>query len=120
MLNKTIIFSLLLFLGSSINTFSQNKQYDVLPKFGKDTSIDFPKYVFSKIDQNKYPQKGTIFLDVQFDNKGKIIDVKTKRGLDKILDEEVKRVLLEMPRWNPAKLNKKAVSVTIVVPIAFK
>ena len=42
------------------------------------------------------------------------------RGVDKLLEQEAKRIIESMPKLIPAKQNGKPIAVTIAYPIFFK
>lgn len=85
---------------------------------------NFYKYIAKNI---KYPKQarrqgveGKVFLRFVVDKKGKITDVEVTKSLGFGLDEEAKRVLMESPKWTPARQRGKVVKVRMNIPIMFK
>jgi TonB family protein len=75
----------------------------------------------------KYPKKarkdgveGTIYVGFIVEANGKISNVALKRGVHPLLNEEAIKVVSEMPKWKPGKINDKFVRVAYTVPIKFK
>jgi TonB family protein len=87
--------------------------FDALAKF----IVDTLKYPQSAIDDSV---SGRVFTKFTVDPNGKVKDVKTLRGLRADLDSACVWVISIMPDWKkPGKLNGKAVSVSMVLPIRF-
>ena len=80
------------------------------------------------LSQNlKYPQaamkanaEGTVFVNFILTKEGDITDVKILKGIGFGADEEAIRVMNQMPRWNPARQDGKAVNVRYNLPIRFE
>ena len=75
----------------------------------------------------KYPDSavrngisGTVIAEFIVDEKGKVRDVQVVRGLDDEIDAQVVKVISASPKWKPAILQDKPVSVKISVPVEFK
>lgn len=64
--------------------------------------------------------QGKVWLSFVVDKEGMIKDVKILRGIGAGCDEEAKRVVSKMPRWNPGKMNGRNVMVKCNLPINFK
>ncbi len=111
-----LLILLISFLG--IGFCVQAKSENTPSKFKGNTNIEFPKYIFSKIDKSKYQKTRTFFLELTTNEKGKIIDVKLKNGQ---LDEakEIINIVRKMPKWSPAKNNGKKIISTFIVPLSF-
>ena len=78
-------------------------------------------------DNIKYPViaqengiQGYVGAVYNIDPKGKVSFVRMEKGVDPSLDNEVKRVIEEMPDWTPAKLNGEAVRMTRNIPVVFR
>ncbi|HYG38568.1 MAG TPA: energy transducer TonB [Cytophagales bacterium] len=74
----------------------------------------------------KYPEiarktavEGTVVVEFVVSEKGKISNIRVKKGLSKELNVEAKRLVKEMPPWNPALLNNKPVKSKFTIPIKF-
>ena len=75
----------------------------------------------------KYPDsavrngiEGRVVAEFVVDSKGKVMDVVIIKGVDEELDAQVVKVIKASPKWKPAKLNGKEVSVKVSVPVEFK
>jgi len=74
----------------------------------------------------KYPQqaretgtKGRVMLTFVVERDGSITDIKVLRDIGSGCGEEAKRVVKEMPKWQPAKQRGKAVRQQFVLPVTF-
>ncbi|HHT03134.1 MAG TPA: TonB family protein [Bacteroidales bacterium] len=74
----------------------------------------------------KYPQqaketgtKGRVMLTFVVERDGSITDIKVLRDIGSGCGEEAKRVVKEMPKWQPAKQRGKAVRQQFVLPVSF-
>ncbi len=75
----------------------------------------------------KYPDSavrngvsGTVVAEFVVDAKGKVRDVRIVKGVDDEIDAQVVKVISASPKWKPAILADKPVSVKISVPVEFK
>lgn len=64
--------------------------------------------------------QGKVIIEFWVMPDGSIDDAKVKEGVDPDLDEEALRVVRELPRFNPAQLNGKAVKSRFTLPIVFR
>ena len=78
-------------------------------------------------DNIKYPAiaeengiQGRVVCTFIVERDGSVTDVQIARSIDPSLDKEAVRVLKKMPKWNPGKLNGKAVRVKYTVPVTFR
>ena len=80
-------------------------------------------------DNLKYPLsakengiEGKCYLKFVIWKTGEISNVKVVRGVTgcKECDEEAKRLVMAMPKWNPGKSNGKSVDSYFTLPIVFK
>ena len=51
---------------------------------------------------------------------GDVKEVQVLQGVHPVLDAEAVRVISSSPKWEPALLDGKAVSLTLVTPVIFK
>jgi periplasmic protein TonB len=51
---------------------------------------------------------------------GKVIDKKIKNSLRQDIDKECMAMLNKMPRWEPAKLDERTISVQLTLPLVFR
>ena len=75
----------------------------------------------------KYPENavrngisGKVVVQFVVDSKGKVKDVEIVKGVDEELDAQVVKVISASPKWKPAQIKGRTVSVKISVPVEFK
>lgn len=75
----------------------------------------------------KYPESavrngisGRVIAEFVVDSNGKVKDVQIVKGLDDEIDANVIKVISASPKWKPAKIGGREVSVRISIPIEFK
>lgn len=75
----------------------------------------------------KYPESairngigGRVIAEFVVDKAGKVKDVEIVRGVDDELDAQVVKVIQASPKWKPAQVGGKNVSVRVSVPVEFK
>jgi TonB family protein len=78
------------------------------------------KNLFYPIRSKKIGVQGTVYIQIVINQVGKIIEPKIIRGVEKDLDCEAIRLVLNSPAWIPGKQNGKEVKVAIIIPIEFK
>lgn len=78
-------------------------------------------------DYIKYPDsairngiEGRVIAEFIVGSDGKVRDVEIVRGLDDEIDAQVVKVIMASPKWKPAILRGKEVSVRVSVPVEFK
>ncbi len=64
--------------------------------------------------------QGTVSVSFNVSKSGKVSGVKIYKGIGGGCDEEVKRVVKLMPRWNPGTQDGKPVKVRFVMSVNFK
>jgi protein TonB len=74
----------------------------------------------------KYPREaiqskihGKVYVNFVVDELGDVTNIKVIKGASKVLDEEAIRVINLMPKWEPGRMEGKAVKVSYTVPINF-
>ena len=79
--------------------------------------------IYSKI---KYPKgakeekvEGTVIVKFTIDENGDVVKPEITRSLGSGCDEEVLRVVGEMPKWVPGKKDGKPVAVELTLPVKF-
>jgi TonB family protein len=65
-------------------------------------------------------EQGRVFLQFVIEKDGSITNVKVDRGVSVDLDNEAKRVLQRMPKWNPGQVNGRNVRSRCRIPINFR
>ena len=72
-------------------------------------------------DALKYHVEGTVFAEVYLDSLGNVTAVEIPgTHLGGGLEEETVSVLMESPRWHPAKENGQMVKSKVTVPVTYK
>lgn len=74
----------------------------------------------------KYPREaiqskihGKVYVNFVVDELGDVTNIKVIKGASKVLDDEAIRVIKLMPKWEPGRMEGKAVKVSYTVPINF-
>ena len=77
-------------------------------------------------DNLRYPKalkkekiKGQVIVKVLIDPTGTVSKVEIVKSLHPLIDEEVIRVIMGSPKWQPATQNSKSVQMTFTQPISF-
>lgn len=137
LLRLKIVLSVCLLVG--FLGFSQDKEgniylsVDVRPKHGKCDESAKPEActteqifkfiqseIFYPIDSRRNKIEGTVEIEFVINKRGKVRKVKVLHGVNEELDEEAKRVIKKLPRFEPAKKDGKAVAFYYVIPITFQ
>ena len=80
-----------------------------------ETTLAYPK------STKKNKVEGKTIVGFVIDEKGEVLDIEIKRSSGyQVLDEEAKRIISSMPKWEPGRQQGKAVSVKYVLPITFR
>lgn len=101
---------------------SNAKAADEMPSFPGGMN-KFYEYLSKSI---KYPEsaakkkiEGKVFVSYVVEADGQLSNVKVVRGVDAALDAEAVRVVEGSPKWNPGKIDNKAVRTEFNIPINF-
>ncbi len=96
-------------------------EVDKLPKFQSNDFNTVMEYVYSNI---KYPSQidvqGKVIVSFIITKYGEIEQIKIEKSLCEECDDEVKKVLLSMPKWKAGKKNGKFVNTLLLMSINFK
>ena len=75
----------------------------------------------------KYPSicqeqnvQGRVIVQFVVNKDGSIVDVKVLRSPDNNLADEAVRVVKQMPKWKPARMNNKTVRCRFTLPVVFR
>jgi TonB family protein len=69
----------------------------------------------------KYHVEGTVFAEVYLDSIGNVTKVEIPgKHIGGGLEEETVAVLMQSPRWHPAKENGQMVSSKVTIPVTYK
>ncbi len=99
---------------------------DYKPTFMGSTDISrfMQRWVYAYL---KYPDyavengiQGRVLVDFIIDEKGKMTDVKVRRGVHTSLDDEAVRVISASPDWKPGRLKGKKVKTAMSVYVEFR
>jgi periplasmic protein TonB len=111
--------------GTQSNT-QEDKIHQVV-----DESPEFPGgtpelYKFIMLNL-RYPQEciekniqGKVYASFVVEKDGSVSTVDIVRGVHPLLDQEAKRILSLMPKWNPGTIQGKEVRTKVVIPVSFK
>ena len=124
MKNKTWVcfFLMLLFFSPSVLARLNNKQYHD-PKFpgGCDKlNLYIAKNVHYLDMAREAAIQGQVIARFLIDEKGKIRDIEIIRGIGGGCDQEVIRIIKNMPKWVPAYYNHRPVRSIYDLPVIFK
>ncbi len=95
-----------------------------MPQFNNGDIKTFQKWVMENV---KYPEaalkkgiSGKVFCEFVVEIDGSVEDVKIIKSVDKLLDDEVIRVIKSSTNWTPGKQRGKNVPVKMSLPVVFK
>ena len=112
------LFSLTLFVHAQDFVFVE----DQASFQGGDLS-DFRDWVQENLVFPEEDLENNIFgkVTVQFvvNESGELVSVNILQGVTPTIDEEVKRVLLSSPKWEPARAKGKVVRQQFTIPVVF-
>jgi protein TonB len=81
----------------------------------------FQKYLSQNLCYPKTATKlGTVYVNFTVEKDGTITNVHIIRGIEPVLDNEVLRVISQMPLWIPAIKSGKPIAMRFTIPIKFK
>lgn len=63
--------------------------------------------------------QGRVIVSFTVDESGKIKDAKVIRSIHPLIDTEALRLIKNMPNWEPATVNGKAISTKHILPVMF-
>ena len=115
-----ILLSLLIMQICVFGAYSQVTIFEVYPSFpgGTEAMVDYISktyeypYLFSgdKIE-------GRCVVELTIDVDGSVSAVTIRKGIDKVVDDELVRVLELMPKWNPGMFQNKPLKGNMIFPI---
>jgi len=130
---KALVLFLTLFINTALfaqdinsDTYLTNKntflylEVDELPQFQSDIFNTVMEYIYSNIE---YPSQidlqGSIIVSFVVTKFGDIANIKIEKSLFRECDNEVTRVLLEMPKWTPGRKNDENVNTLLFLRVDF-
>ena len=131
LIRKLTFVLIILFLISCGSKVIVNSGYDEKKSLAQvDQNAEFPggwekfeKY-FTK--NMKYPfearknhEEGQVIVSFVVTQLGEIVNVQIVKGVSNSIDAEAIRLISKMPKWNPAMVDGKSVSVQINIPMDF-
>ncbi len=92
------------------------------PEFtgGKDALIEFYKKTSNFEICNKGNSCKTIYYQIIVDDLGNVDSFNIIKGLDEKYDNETKRIVQQMPKWEPGKKGGVPVKVLVTLDIKYK
>ena len=78
------------------------------------TNLIYPEFELKKGIQ------GTVYVRFVVSEDGSVTDVKIEKGVDQTLDDEVLRVVKNLPKWRPGKQRGMPVKVSYEIPVRFR
>ncbi|MBK7407573.1 MAG: energy transducer TonB [Saprospirales bacterium] len=111
------------------------QEVDRLPVFGACTDLigeELEKCSFYNLVQYisahlRYPEmakkdgvEGTVLVRFIVHSKGEVGNIFITEGVSPDCDKEVKRLIQDMPAWQPGEVAGKPVNVVMVLPVKFK
>ena len=112
--------------GQSFDKEGQKREYTVIGSQPEPVGglASFYKYVSDSLVYPKYARRkgieGKVFTQFVVDKDGSLIDIKILRGIGSGCDEEVIRLLKEVPKWTPGYHRGIPIKVRMMMPIVFK
>jgi beta-lactamase regulating signal transducer with metallopeptidase domain len=92
-------------------------EFDKAPQFLGSKS-EMNKYLSNRFkNTNKYNR--TIFVNMIIRSDGTVTDVHCLSGIDYDLKRNIENIFYAMPKWQPAKKNRKAISAAFNMPVTF-
>ncbi len=74
-------------------------------------------YVIQKLSDKKIKYHGDMIGTITVDKFGNVVDFKFIREVSGSVEDEIKKILLSMPQWIPAKLNGNSIEVGQTIAI---
>lgn len=95
---------------------------DEMPQFPNGTS---KFYEFVKENRNgslllNDNKPNRVIIEVVIEKDGRITNAKVVNSIDLSHDNDALRIIREMPKWTPAKLNGKTIRYKMLLPISYK
>ena len=106
----------------SLGNAVPHTEFMIMPTFsnGKDVSEYLAKQVRYPIDAQKAGQQGRVIVHFVVEKDGSLSNIVVIRNTYYLLDQEAYRVVKEMPKWIPGKMEGESVSVKYTLPVNFR
>lgn len=106
----------------------------IYPELDNDTNVEkaffpggmqeFYHYVMKTLTYPSYARRngiqGKVYLHVKVTSQGDIQFLSIYKGVDKFLDQEAARVIVQCSDWIPAKKNGEPIDSYYIIPITFR
>ncbi|MEI6884562.1 MAG: energy transducer TonB [Bacteroidota bacterium] len=106
-----------------IDSRSQYELLDQFPSFPGGDSL-FMEYLKTHIEYSsssaQNDTRGKVFASFIVENDGSISNVAILKGIGYGCDEQVAKVLRNMPAWQAGRIGTENVRVKLVIPVEFK
>ncbi len=79
----------------------------------------FQEFLSNNLHYTPKMKSGKVFATFTVNKDGSVTDIRIVRGLSKLNDDEVTRVLKLSPKWTPGVENGKPVAVAFTIPVNF-
>lgn len=91
------------------------------PTGGYPALFDFFKQHVQYPDQSRKQKiEGSVLVEFYVNEKGKPTDIAVLKGINTELDKEALRLIQLMPKWQPALVEGKPVSMKVTIPLTFQ
>jgi len=84
---------------------------------GQDSLIKFIKYKLLKTEIKTDTSKSKIFVKIEIDSTGKVINPVILRGINNVIDKKVLLIMTQLPDWEPAYLFGKPIRQCWTIPV---
>ena len=92
---------------------------DELPKFGQ-SDKELNQYIYKNLVWPKlFDGSGQVLVSFVITKSGKIVNIQIEKSLCEECDNEVLRLLSNMPTWIPGKKDGELINVKIYLPVYF-
>lgn len=86
---------------------------------GRDALKAFIKSNFALVDSSLCQRGGIVYIQMDIDSTGKILNPIIKRGVKREFDKEALRLIRIMPDWIPMVCDGRPTRTTVIIPLTF-
>ncbi|WP_456379351.1 TonB family protein [Lutibacter sp.] len=100
----------------------KHSKFNIQPKFlgGSKGLIDYlSKNIQYPRNSRTASTRGKVMVSFNVEKDGEVSNVKIMKGVNLILNNEAKRVVQNMPKWNPALRDGNPIASEVTIPIVF-
>jgi TonB family protein len=97
------------------NSFKVRKYSSEFPSFpgGNDKLMQYLR------NKTNLDFSATVHVKFKVRKSGKIKKVRILKGINKVVDKKAKKIVKQMPKWEPARIKGKPVSATFQLKLNF-